>query len=256
MIQDITLIGSGNVAHNLGFALVSEGFRVVQVFSRSLKNAQDLAEKLKATYTNELSQINKKSDLYIVASSDNAIGEIANQLELNDQLVVHTSGSVSAEVLSVSSSNFGSFYPLQTFTRNHQADFSELPICIESNSRKSLELLEEVAKKITNRVINLSSEQRQKLHLAAVFVANFSNYMQAIGQDLCEKQGVDFDLLKPLIKEVFEKNIERRAIDNQTGPALRGDTFTMNRHLEILKQDSQLRELYILISDMIENRKI
>lgn len=255
MMMNIALIGSGNVAHNLGKTFVSAGIRVVQVYSRSLHNAQDLAEKLNSDYTNDFSLINKECDLYIVASSDDAIVEIANQLNFGDKLVVHTSGSVSADVLSVSSSNFGSFYPLQTFTKNHQANFSDLPICIESNNMKSLELLEELANKITNRVIKLSSEQRQKLHLAAVFVANFSNYMQAIGQDLCENQGVDFDLLKPLMKEVFEKNITGRAIDNQTGPASRGDTFTMNRHLEILKGDSQLSELYTLISEMIENRK-
>jgi predicted short-subunit dehydrogenase-like oxidoreductase (DUF2520 family) len=114
----------------------------------------------------------------------------------------------------------------------------------------------ELAQKLSNKVIELSSERRQKLHLAAVFVSNFANYMQAIGQNLCECQGVDFDLLKPLIKEVFEKNLKGKAIDNQTGPALRGDSFTINKHLELLNDEEELSRLYQLISDMIKNRNI
>lgn len=256
MIQNITLIGSGNVAHNLGAALVSAGLNVVDVYSRSIKNAKYLAEKLNAKHTDDFDKINKKSDLYILATTDNSITEIGNRLKLGNKLVVHTSGSVGIDSFISTSSNFGSFYPLQTFTKNHQADFTEIPICIEANNEKSLKNLSDLAQKLTNRVIELSSEQRKKLHLSAVFVCNFANFMQVIGQDLCENQGVDFSLLQPLIKEVFEKNKTGKAIDNQTGPALRGDTFTMNNHLEILKDNKELSELYKLISKMIGNRRL
>ena len=256
MIQTITLIGAGNVAHNLGHTFVAAGFNVVEVYSRKLNNAKELAEKLGATFTNSLQKMNQKSDLYVIASTDNAIEEIASQLNLGNKLVVHTSGSVAIDFLKNASSNWGSLYPLQTFTKDYQADFTEIPICIEANDPENLKTLLELAQKLSNKVIELSSEQRQKLHLAAVFVSNFANYMQAIGQNLCESQGVDFDLLKPLIKEVFEKNLKGRAIENQTGPALRGDSFTMNKHLDLLKDQEELSSLYQLISDMIKNRNL
>ncbi len=251
MIKKITLIGSGNVAHNLGKAFLLNGLEVSEVYSRTKTNAKVLAEKLEANYTNNLNELNQESDLYIIATSDNAIEKIANELKLGNKLVVHTSGSVGIEVLKNASKNYGSFYPLQTFTKTHQADFSEVPICIEGNNKESLKALSQIAGKLTNTVNELSSAQRQKLHLAAVFVSNFANYMQVIGEELCEEQQVDFELLKPLIKEVFEKNQTAKAIDNQTGPALRGDSFTMNKHLELLKDKKELKKLYQLISELI-----
>ncbi len=254
MIKKITLIGSGNVAHNLGKAFVLNGFEVVEVYSRTKANAIALADKLDAKYTNNLSEINEESGLYVIATTDNSIEEIAKQLKLKSHFIVHTSGSVSIDVFENKFSHFGSFYPLQTFTKSHQADFKEIPICLEGNNEKNLELLKGLASKLSTKTVELTSAQRQKLHLSAVFVSNFANYMQVIGEELCEEQQVDFDLLRPLIKEVFEKNQKGKAIDNQTGPALRGDSFTMNKHLGLLKDKKELHQLYKLLSDMIQNK--
>lgn len=251
MIQKITLIGSGNVAHNLGHAFLLHGLEVVEVYSRTKDNAAALAKKIKAKYTDDLTSLNHESDLYIIASSDDSIEEIADHLSLKHKLVVHTSGSVGISSLKKASRSIGSFYPLQTFTKNHQADFSEIPICIEGGKKEDEEKLIELAKKLTNKVIHLSSEQRKKLHLSAVFASNFSNYMQVIAQDLCEEQKIDFELLQPLIREVFEKNLTQNAIENQTGPARRGDKFTMNKHLELLKENKELSSLYTQLSKLI-----
>ncbi|MDB4088761.1 F420-dependent NADP oxidoreductase [Flavobacteriales bacterium] len=254
MLKKITLIGSGNVAHNLGHAFISHGIEIVEVYSRTLKNAKLLALQLDSNYTSDLSKINKESDLYIIASSDDSIIEIAEQLNLKDRLVVHTSGSVGIEVLKSTTSNYGSFYPLQTFTKSHLTDFTNVPFCIEGNSNKYKKDLIELAYLLSNRVIEMDSEQRSNLHLAAVFTSNFSNYMQVIAQDICESKEVDFNLLKPLIKEVFEKNLIDKAEKNQTGPALRDDEFTMNKHIDLLKEDKETQDLYTLISSMITKR--
>ncbi len=254
MLKKITLIGSGNVAHNLGHAFISHGLEVVEVYSRTSKNAKGLAQLLKADFTSDLSKINKESDLYIIASSDDVISEITEQLNLKDKLLVHTSGSVGIDVLKSASKNYGSFYALQTFTKSHLADFSHIPFCIEGNTNENQKALMELAKKMSSKVIEMSSAQRQKLHLAAVFTSNFANYMQIIAQDICEEQEVDFDLLKPLIKEVYEKNLIQKAENNQTGPAKRGDEFTMQKHLDLMNGDVKKQELYSLVSEMIGER--
>lgn len=254
MIQKITLIGSGNVAHNLGHAFLLHGLEVIEVYSRTRVNAASLANKLEARFTDDLTSLNQESDLYVIASSDDSIEAIADGLSLKHKLVVHTSGSVGISSLKEASRNIGSFYPLQTFTKNHQTDFSEIPICIEGGEKEDEERLSELAKRMTNKVIHLSSEQRKKLHLSAVFASNFSNYMQVIAQGLCEEQEVDFELLQPLIREVFEKNLSRKASENQTGPARRGDKFTMDKHLELLKGNKELVLLYTQISKLITER--
>lgn len=254
MLKKITLIGSGNVAHNLGHTFMAKGYEIVEVYSRTSKNAKLLAEKLNANHTSNLSKLNKESDLYLIVSSDDAIEKIVEQLNLKDKLIVHTSGSVGIEVLKKASNNYGSFYPLQTFTKSHLADVSQVPFCIEGNNEESKYSLIELAKTLSSKVIEMNSEQRQKLHLAAVFTSNFANYMQVIAQDICEEQKVDFDLLKLLIKEVYEKNLENKAEQNQTGPAKRGDEFTIRKHLDLLKEDKEKQELYSLISKIIGKR--
>lgn len=252
MIQFITLIGSGNVAHNLGLAFREAGLEVLEVVSKNIANAEILAQKLNAKPNNDLSKINQESDLYVVASSDNSIAKIASQLNVRDKLLVHTSGSIDIAELNIASIRVGSFYPLQTFTKSHRTDFQKIPICIEANDPQATRELEQLGKKISNRIIHMSSIQRQKLHLAAVFVSNFANYMQVIGQDLCEEQGIEFNLLKPLIKEVFDKNQLKSARENQTGPAMRKDSFVMEKHLQLLKNDPSLQELYNNISALIQ----
>lgn len=254
MLKKITLIGSGNVAYNLGHALIGKGFEIVEVYSRTIKNAKQLAEKLTANYTSDLSKLNVISDLYVIASRDDAIEKIAEQLNLENKLIVHTSGSVGIEILQKASINYGSFYPLQTFTKSHLADVSQIPFCIEGNTEENKHNLIELANKLSNNVIEIDSVQRQKLHLAAVFTSNFANYMQVIAQDVCEEQEVDFDLLKPLIKEVYQKNSRSKAENNQTGPAKREDEFTMQKHLDLMKNDKEKQELYSLISSMIIKR--
>ena len=254
MLKKITLIGSGNVAHNMGHALMNMGCEIVEIYSRTAKNAKILAEKLSASYTSDLSKLNQESDLYIISTSDDAIEKIAEQVNIKDKLIVHTSGSVGIDVLKSASNNYGSFYALQTFTKSHLADFSHIPFCIEGNIKENKEALLKLAKTLSSKVIEMSSEQRQKLHLAAVFTSNFANYMQVLAQDICEEQEVDFDLLKPLIKEVYEKNLTGKAEQNQTGPAKRGDEFTMQKHLVLLKEDKDKQELYALVSGMIGKR--
>ena len=252
-VQKVTLIGSGNVAYNLAHSFQKNGLEIVEIYSRNLDNARVLASEIKCEYTNDLSKLNSSSDLYIIAIKDDAITKIASKLNLKNKLVVHTSGSVSIEVLKEISKNFGSFYPLQTFTKTKIADILEAPICVEGNSKVSEEIIEKFARSVSTKVTKLNSTQRGKLHLAAVFTSNFANYMQVIAQDICEKEGIDKELLEPLVKEVFQKNQIQLAVNNQTGPAKRKDYSTMEKHLELIEKED-IKKLYRVISDIIGER--
>ena len=253
MSTKISIIGSGNVAYNLAHYFQNIGLEIVEIYSRNLENAKVLATEIKCDFTNDLSNINTKSDIYIIAVKDDAIAKIASKINLKNKLVVHTSGSVSINVLKEISSNYGSFYPLQTFTKDKIADISEAPICVEGNNQEIENELEKFAKSISKKVTKLNSNQRGKLHLAAVFASNFSNYMQVIAQDICEKESVDKKLLEPLLKEVYKKNKIQSAVNNQTGPAKRKDYSTMEKHLELI-DNKEIKDLYRSISDIIGKR--
>lgn len=245
----ITILGSGNVAQNLFEAfLASNNVSITQVVGRNISNLDFFKGRVNlATYTDEL----QLADVYIMAISDDAIGAVAAKLKLKG-LLVHTSGAVGLSDLK-NHKRIGVFYPLQTFTLGKFLNFSDIPICVESNSEDDLELLKRLGSTLSTRVTAISSEQRKALHVSAVYVNNFTNYMYTIGQDICLQNEVEFSMLQPLIKETAEKITTIKPFDAQTGPAKREDQKTLHAHLNLL-DDKNHREIYTLLSNSIKLR--
>lgn len=243
----IALIGSGNVAQHLISAFnESTETQIVQVFSRSPFTFDNIS------VVHDLNEL-AEADLYIIAVSDDAISDISEQLPFQNRLVVHTSGSVPIEVLS-SKNRKGVFYPLQTFTKNKKVDFKSIPICLESESKSDMDLLQKVAGSISDQTFEISSEQRKSLHVSAVFVNNFVNHLYKIGNDICSENEVPFDILKPLIRETADKILTLSPNEAQTGPAKRNDSQTIQRHLDFLSDDNQ-KNIYKLLTQSIQNGK-
>jgi predicted short-subunit dehydrogenase-like oxidoreductase (DUF2520 family) len=243
----IVLIGAGNVGWHLGCRLRECGLEVMQVFSRNLLKAKELGEKIGAAGTNDLDEITHDGDLYILAVHDDAIGEIAGRLAgggLRGKLMVHTSGATPATVFDEILERYGVFYPLQTFSKARKADFTEIPVCIDAKLEEDRKMLTELARKISGRVYRISDEQRAVLHVAAVFVNNFTNHLFHVGHSILEKEGLPFELLLPLIRETVEKLEDGTPAQMQTGPARRGDESTIQRHLAFLEKYPEYREVY------------
>jgi len=245
----ITLIGSGNVAQHLIKAFTkSESVEIVQVFSRKKEKLSAVIDfdKIVDDFKDLI-----EADLYIIAVTDNAIAEVSKQLPFNNQLVVHTSGTASIETLEEKNRK-GVFYPLQTFSKNKDVDFSVIPICLEAENTFDFHVLETVAKSISNAVFPINSEQRKALHVAAVFVNNFTNHLYQIGEEICEENKVPFEILKPLILETADKINTLSPVDAQTGPAKRNDTNTIDAHLDYL-QDANQKNIYKILTQSIQN---
>ena len=245
----IVLIGSGNVAHHLIEAFAkSKIVDVTQVFSRQKESVSPLFDSNKITddYNNLA-----KADLYIIAVSDDAIATVSSQLTFKNRLVVHTSGSVSLDVLDKKNRK-GSFYPLQTFSKKKAVDFSQIPICLESENDSDFELLDKVAQSISNTVFKINSEQRKALHVSAVFVNNFVNHLYQMGNEICEANKVPFQILKPLILETANKVMTLSPAAAQTGPAIRNDKQTIASHLDFLLDENQ-KNIYTILTQSIQN---
>lgn len=241
------IIGGGNVAHHLARVFLAyKEVELKQIYARNINSIIDFEGETLITDTIRLLT---NADVYIIAVSDDAIPEISSQLPIN-KLVVHTSGSVAMEVLE-NSGRKGIFYPLQSFSKNKPVDFSAVPICIEAEDHHDLELLEKLATLISEKVYHITSEQRSKLHIAAVFVNNFTNHMYKIGNDICETYDVPFEVLLPLIQETASKIEKVQPSLAQTGPAKRKDQKTIERHLNLLT--SEQKEIYQLITKSIQN---
>ena len=247
----ITLIGSGNVATHLGAAFKNAGHRMVQVYSRNEQNAALLAYHIGAEAIDELDNINTETDIFIISVSDDAIAGIAGQLAQYDKLIAHTSGATDLYTLLAFTDKAGVFYPLQTFSKTKEVDFRAVPVCIEGADESIAQTLTELAQTISNNVYPISSAQRKTLHLAAVFACNFPNYLYGVAQELLSAQSIRFDLLRPLILETAEKVQQQFPADVQTGPAVRKDAKTIDAHLQPLKGEPELEQLYRLLSQGI-----
>ncbi|MFY9308354.1 MAG: DUF2520 domain-containing protein [Bacteroidia bacterium] len=247
----IVLLGAGNVATHLGLALKKSGQPIVQVYSRQFENAVGLAKKLNCGYTDSLKTIDKTADVYIIAVKDDVVGEIAKLLKLKNKIVVHTSGSVDMNVLKTASANYGVFYPLQTFSKSNKVNIKAVPFCLEASNSKTLKSLTVLAENISNNVLEINSEQRKTIHLAAVFACNFSNHMYAIADVLLKANNLSLDILKPLIEETAKKIQHASPVEMQTGPAKRKDKNTMNKHLQLLGNRKEYKKMYRLLSKSI-----
>ena len=243
----VSIIGSGNVAHHLiaAFKQAPE-IELIQVLTRQKSSLTHLLDSPSIiTEFNELQTV----DLIIIAVSDDAIAAVSNQIPFQNQLVVHTSGSVNMEALN-DKNRKGVFYPLQTFSKSKAVDFKIIPICLEAQNERDYKTLETVAESISKVIYRVNSEQRKALHVAAVFVSNFVNHLYQMGNEICIENHLSFDILKPLIQETAHKILTLSPKEAQTGPAKRNDTQTINAHLSFLKEENQ-KEIYKLLTKSI-----
>jgi len=243
----VVLIGYGNVGFHLHNAMKPlKEIEVVQIYNRKSSFSKNLPNETAITHSFEELQ---EADIYIMAISDDSIISVSQKLKLKDKLVVHTSGNTSMHVIDKKHRR-GVFYPLQTFSKERIIDFSEVPIFIETEHKDDLKLLQELAKHLECTTYKLSTDQRRSLHLSAVFVNNFTNHLYRIGHELCESNRVPFEVLKPLIKETANKIGDITPFMAQTGPAKRGDTKTINKHLELLENEKH-KEVYSTFTQLI-----
>ena len=247
--MNIVLIGSGNVATHMGAAFAAAGCRIVQVYSRTLANARVLAGRWSALATDQLADIDISAAVYILAVKDDVLEEVVAQLPpLLNGMVLHTAGSVDMGVFNGRARQFGVLYPVQTFSKAKQVDFSRIPLAIEASDAGTFERLDRLARLLSAEVFSCSSDQRLALHAAAVFACNFSNHLYTIADRLLQEYGLGFDLIRPLIRETAEKAMLHRPETVQTGPAVRGDLQTMHKHLDLLSGHADWAALYVALS--------
>lgn len=249
-IKSVVFLGSGNVATHLSVALHLKGIQILQIYSHNHNHAETLARKTNSQAINDLSDIRQDADLYLISISDDNIQDIVNKMVTPNGIVAHTSGIVEMKALK-KFKHFGVFYPLQTFSKTRSIEMESIPFCIEGNDMKTRKALFNLAKKISHSVRYINSSERKQIHLAAVFVNNFTNHLYAKAEKLLEEKNINFEILLPLIQETAAKLNQLKPCDAQTGPARRKDLNTIKIHSDMLKKKPELFEIYQLFSHQI-----
>ena len=235
----------------LGKLFLAAGHGVLQVVGRNCGSVEELAGILKTGFTTDFSQVYRGADLYVAAIADDALPELAGRLDLDKKLVVHTAGSVSKDVLQSCSRNYGILYPLQSL-RKEMANIPEIPFLVDGNTPDDLAVISEFASTISPMVQQAGDEQRLKIHLAAVVVSNFTNHLYTLASQYCAKEKLDFNMLMPLISSIAERIRYFEPAAVQTGPAVRHDALTIDKHVKMLNDHPELRAFYIQFTKSIE----
>ena len=245
--MQIVLIGSGNVAFHLAKAFTEAQIPISQIFGRNTAELQKISEKFSIPFSTE-SLVD--ADLYIISVSDSSIAEVSSLIKNKNALVTHTSGSVSREALS---GNFRKsvFYPLQTFSKSKNLDYSKIPFFIDAENENDEEILKNLASKISKNVMLANDEKRKYIHLTAVFACNFVNHLYARAKEISDSQGIPFDYFLPLIDETTQKIHELEPKLAQTGPAIRNDEKVLKLHESLLTDEEKLK-IYKTLNESIK----
>lgn len=253
----IAILGAGNVAWHLAPALEDAGHEITEVYARDLEKATRITERVySAEPKDNLDFSDSKAQIFILAVNDSAITEVADEVILPEgSILVHTSGAMPLDILGYSSASYtGILYPLQSFTAGKKMDMEEVPFLVESEDEEALQKLKKLAKSISPLVYQIRSKDRKAIHVAAVFASNFTNHMLRIAEEIMRRQGLDYEMLKPLIIETISKSLQIGAKNAQTGPAIREDYETLEDHHQFLSYNESIAEIYKLISqDIIDS---
>ena len=250
----VSLIGSGNVATVLGKKIKAAGHHILQVFSQDEMHASELAGILGCDHSSIWADIDHGADIYIIAITDKALMELQDKFFLHQKLAVHTAGSVSKEVLHAISKNYGVIYPLQSLHKEIN-EFPTINLLVDANTEDNLTLIDDFAKTFADRVTHADDITRLKLHVAAVFVNNFSNHLYALAENYCAQENLNFQLLLPLIKETANRAQYGSPVKMQTGPAIRDDLPTIQKHIELLEKHPALKQVYEMLTASIRRTK-
>jgi len=257
MIMSLTIIGSGNVAWHLAHRLFLAGFHIDQIYGRNANDKSYFADIPNTQFISDIKELNDCEPLYILCIDDDEIPNIISQwpFELDDsQIIAHTSGTTPAQILSPLSPRFGCIWPVQSLNRGKKLVTNQLPLIVSASDDQTAYTLLTIANRISDTVTLLDDTQKKQLHLAAVLTNNFSNHLFTLAAEYCDKNSLDFDLLKPIIKESIMKLDHAEPVNLQTGPARRNDKLTIENQLVLLENEPELYKIYCMMTDSILKR--
>ena len=255
-IQSVSILGAGNVGWHLAQAMYDKGLQISSVYNRSWYKAKELSDQVNSFGIKRIEELPKDSDLYLLCVVDDVIDEIGEQLyhhlgKESTSIVAHVSGNKSSDILS-NFRHFGAFYPLQTFNRNRDVYFQQIPILINGGDQSTEIALMSLAQQLSGDVRIVTNMSKRAAHLAAVIVNNFSHHLLYKAHQLMQDMGVEGDVLTPLIRETFDRLHDPDLLyETQSGPAKRHDKGTLEDHLKLIENDRHLKNIYKSVTQSI-----
>lgn len=250
----IAIIGSGNIATFFATKFAACGHEIIQVISPTIEHAREFASQFNCDYKTSVNELNNETEVCVFAVKDDIIQSLLTQHNFNQKILIHTAGSIRLDQLSNASPNTGCIWCMYSINKNYLPHRTNIPLIVNSSNEACLKIVTQLASCISTSIYSLTDEQKLKAHLAAVFANNFANHMFSIGQDILNEENIPFQLLVPLIENTVEKLNYSNPDKLQTGPAIRHDEDTIQKHLDQLKEYEDYRRIYQLLTASIQSK--
>ncbi len=252
MTMKFYMIGTGNTAWYFVDRLINAGHTCNGIYGRTMAKANELAEKANTTTIAEITDIKDDADCCIIAISDNAIIEIVKQLNFEKTVLIHTAGSVDRSILTEAAPHNSVLWPVYSINKEDLPRHRDVPIVVEVSDMQAVKVTSEMVNSITDKFFTVDSTQRAWLHLSAVLSNNFANHLFAISEQICKEHNLPFPILQPIINQTIERLQTQNAKDAQTGPAIRKDLSTIDKHINMLEDLPYWQDLYESITSSID----
>jgi predicted short-subunit dehydrogenase-like oxidoreductase (DUF2520 family) len=258
----IGFIGAGKVGTAIGRYLYSRGQSISGYFDR---HADKVARAADATHGRPFSNAAAAaagSDIILITTRDDQIAgvcaELGRQNCLNaDHLVGHMSGAHSSKILAEAArcgAAVFSLHPLQAFAEQDKA-LAELPttyFSLEGEDQR-LSAIKNLLAELGNPYFCISAQHKSLYHLSACMLSNYLVTLMDSGLAALKRSGIDtregFKAMRPLIDGTLSNIARLGTAKALTGPIARGDSGTIEQHLQTLKQRGlvDIESLYRLL---------
>jgi len=237
------ILGGGRAAWAYGSAWRRIGRPLAGVWLR--EESQSRIAELLETEQRPVEALAAESDLLLVAVSDRAIVEVAERVPETAAIVFHASGALT------SLRGGFSLHPLKSLPPvGEPSRLDDALLVFEGNHR---DVARELADAIGARFAEVTAETKARYHAGAVFGSNYIALMLELAEQLI---GID-DARDDLVRLAHSAIANWRSGEGRgrfTGPAIRGDRETVDRHIAALEERPQVARIYTLLAAELARR--
>jgi predicted short-subunit dehydrogenase-like oxidoreductase (DUF2520 family) len=256
----VAIVGAGKLGTALALALRAAGYSIDLIIARgrgaSLKRAQRLAEQVRGRAATELSSTRAQLIWFCVPDSQisRAAQSLAAGVQWKGRVALHSSGALGSEELGFLRSrgaSIASVHPLMTFVQGSRPSLAGVPFPIEGDEA-ALRLARRVIRDLGGRAYPIRRADKAAYHAWGTFASPLLTALLAATEQVATLTGVSRTAARQRMIPILQQTLANYAAlgpeKGFSGPIIRGDVDTVERHLQVLRTDKVLRDAYVALA--------
>lgn len=253
----VSIIGAGSLALALGPALKAAGYQIDEIITRG-RRAVSLARKVDAR-AETFDTASYTAEVFWLCVSDGAIHECACGLASlavpwQGRYVLHSSGALTSDELDSLRSlgaQVASLHPMMTFVRSSAPSLAGVGFAVEGDAA-AVRLSRTVVRDLGGHLFPIRKTAKPLYHAWGAFGSPLLIMEMALGEQVARAAGMSAKearrTIEPLVRRTMDNYFKHGAAASFSGPLVRGDVETIERHLKQLAKVPGAREVYLALA--------